>query len=249
MNLNVRWKVLVARGAGRKLLAVVGRIDHSVGGRTDDKTQPFGARRQLPTLPGGGAPKQVIGPPEQDRREPPRYVISRELPTRDAGAPDRCVSFKALRRRFSLEYHGGMAKKLSKLEVVCDGDEIFVVLDGVRIARRGYPGTPEAGTWVSLVPGWIVRDDFGAPRRRGALGQLPPSRPKQVKSGHRPSLPCGGRTVACRLPPALGRPAGLRPPSDSLGLGPAGVALPHGPRGGGVGGRTALLGSGPLPQP
>jgi hypothetical protein len=38
-----------------------------------------------------------------------------------------------------------------------DHDEIFVVLDGVRIARRGYPGTPEAGTWVSLVPGWIVR--------------------------------------------------------------------------------------------
>jgi hypothetical protein len=57
-----------------------------------------------------------------------------------------------------------MVKKLSKLEVIGghgeDHDEIFVVLDGVRIARRGYPGTPEAGTWVSLVPGWIVRDDF-----------------------------------------------------------------------------------------
>jgi hypothetical protein len=38
-------------------------------------------------------------------------VISRELPTPDAGAPDRCVSSKALRRRFSLEYQGGMSKR------------------------------------------------------------------------------------------------------------------------------------------
>jgi len=57
-----------------------------------------------------------------------------------------------------------MTKKLRKLEIIGehgeDRDEVFVVLDGVRIARRGYPGTPEAGTWVSLVPGWIVRDDF-----------------------------------------------------------------------------------------
>ena len=37
--------------------------------------------------------------------------------------------------------------------------DMFVVVDGVRIARRGYPGTSEAGTWVSLAPGWEVVDD------------------------------------------------------------------------------------------
>jgi hypothetical protein len=36
---------------------------------------------------------------------------------------------------------------------------MFVVVDGVRIARRGYPGTPQARTWVSLEPGWEVVDD------------------------------------------------------------------------------------------
>jgi hypothetical protein len=36
------------------------------------------------------------------------------------------------------------------------GRDIFVVVDGVRIARRGRPGTPEAGTWVSLESGWTV---------------------------------------------------------------------------------------------
>jgi hypothetical protein len=37
--------------------------------------------------------------------------------------------------------------------------DMFVVVDGVRIARRGYPGTPQAGSWVSLEPGWEVVDD------------------------------------------------------------------------------------------
>jgi hypothetical protein len=37
--------------------------------------------------------------------------------------------------------------------------DMFVVVDGVRIARRGYPGTSQAGTWVSLEPGWEVVDD------------------------------------------------------------------------------------------
>jgi hypothetical protein len=31
-----------------------------------------------------------------------------------------------------------------------------VVVDGVRVAKRGHPGTPEAGTWISMVPGWTV---------------------------------------------------------------------------------------------
>ena len=40
-------------------------------------------------------------------------------------------------------------------------NNIFVVVDGLRIAQRGQPGTPQAGTWVSLEPGWSVRDGQG----------------------------------------------------------------------------------------
>ena len=38
-------------------------------------------------------------------------------------------------------------------------DEMYVVFDGVRIAKRGRPNTPQAGTWVSLEPGFVVLDN------------------------------------------------------------------------------------------
>jgi hypothetical protein len=38
---------------------------------------------------------------------------------------------------------------------------LYVVGDGVRIAKRGHPDTPQARTWVSLEPGWSVRDGGG----------------------------------------------------------------------------------------
>ena len=38
---------------------------------------------------------------------------------------------------------------------------MFVVVDGEKIARRGYPGTPQARTWISLEPGWEVLDGDG----------------------------------------------------------------------------------------
>ena len=41
-----------------------------------------------------------------------------------------------------------------------DGKEVFVVFDGVKIAKRGHPGTREAGTWVSIRPGWSVHDEL-----------------------------------------------------------------------------------------
>ena len=47
---------------------------------------------------------------------------------------------------------------MSEVKVVKDGGLFFVEIDGVRIARRGYPGTPQAGTWVSIEPGWEVLD-------------------------------------------------------------------------------------------
>jgi hypothetical protein len=37
-----------------------------------------------------------------------------------------------------------------------DGQDTFVVADGVTIAKRGRPRIAHAGTWISLEPGWTV---------------------------------------------------------------------------------------------
>ena len=54
-----------------------------------------------------------------------------------------------------------MAKVLDEVEnmqIVKDGNDLFVEVDGVRIAQRGHPGTPQDGIWVSIEPGWEVHD-------------------------------------------------------------------------------------------
>ena len=35
---------------------------------------------------------------------------------------------------------------------------MVVFIDGLKIAKRGHPGTPQARTWVALEPGWRVLD-------------------------------------------------------------------------------------------
>ena len=47
------------------------------------------------------------------------------------------------------------------IEVVGEGEacEMFVLFDGVRIAKRGRPGTPQARTWIAIEPGFAVFDD------------------------------------------------------------------------------------------
>jgi hypothetical protein len=47
-------------------------------------------------------------------------------------------------------------KQQPECTIESDGLSLFVVFDGVRIAKRGEPGTPQAGTWVSLEPGYEV---------------------------------------------------------------------------------------------
>ena len=42
------------------------------------------------------------------------------------------------------------------VSIECEDGDIFVVADGVKIAKLGNPGTTE--TWVSLEPGWTVRN-------------------------------------------------------------------------------------------
>jgi hypothetical protein len=60
-----------------------------------------------------------------------------------------------------------MAKKKTKpehetaflVEPDDDGEmHLYVVHDGVKIAERGFPGTPQAKQWISLKPGCEVRD-------------------------------------------------------------------------------------------
>ena len=57
----------------------------------------------------------------------------------------------------------GWAKRLAdgemcKAALESDGTDVFVVCNGVRIAKRGQPGTPQDQTWVSLEPGYTVWD-------------------------------------------------------------------------------------------
>jgi hypothetical protein len=47
-------------------------------------------------------------------------------------------------------------KRPPTLTVRNDGEDTFIVADGVTIAKRGRPGTAYAGTWISLEPGWTV---------------------------------------------------------------------------------------------
>lgn len=47
---------------------------------------------------------------------------------------------------------------MAECKIVRDAHDLFVVRDGVKIAKRGRPGMPQAGQWVSLKPGYAVRD-------------------------------------------------------------------------------------------
>ena len=56
--------------------------------------------------------------------------------------------------------------KAPPFEVQADGTDLYAVFHGVQIAKRGAKGTPQARTWISLEPGYRVRDEYG---ERGAL--------------------------------------------------------------------------------
>ena len=45
-----------------------------------------------------------------------------------------------------------------KAEIESDGRDLFVVFNGVKIAKRGQPGSAQAGQWISLEPGYRVLD-------------------------------------------------------------------------------------------
>jgi hypothetical protein len=37
----------------------------------------------------------------------------------------------------------------------------FLMVDGLKVARRGYRDTSEEGTWVAIEPGWEAKDVQG----------------------------------------------------------------------------------------
>ena len=49
--------------------------------------------------------------------------------------------------------------KMCECVMESDGAELYVTFDGVRIAKRGHPDTAQAGTWVSIEPGYAVYDN------------------------------------------------------------------------------------------
>jgi hypothetical protein len=51
-----------------------------------------------------------------------------------------------------------MARKTSPAKIESDGSDIFFVLEGKRIAKRGRPGTPHHKRWIPLEPGFTVHD-------------------------------------------------------------------------------------------
>lgn len=46
---------------------------------------------------------------------------------------------------------------LGEVVMEYDGYDIFIIVNGMKIAKRGHPGTPQAQTWISLEPGWYVQ--------------------------------------------------------------------------------------------
>jgi hypothetical protein len=48
-----------------------------------------------------------------------------------------------------------MTKK-PPVEIKEIGDELFVMVDGVKIAMRAKRGTGRGGSWIAIEPGWSV---------------------------------------------------------------------------------------------
>ncbi len=54
------------------------------------------------------------------------------------------------------DIHSRKTLRNPDIAILCDGEDIFVTVDGVKIAKRGHPDTPHAKTWIALEPGWAV---------------------------------------------------------------------------------------------
>jgi hypothetical protein len=59
------------------------------------------------------------------------------------------------------------SKPQPQCEIVWEGIDLFVMVEGVKIAKLGEPGTPQP--WVPLEPGWRVLD---GKRKRNGTAEL-----------------------------------------------------------------------------
>lgn len=62
------------------------------------------------------------------------------------------------KRKKFIEKLAAVGRGAGKAELMSDGSDLFVLLDGSPIAQRGRPGTEQAGQWVSTQPGYRVID-------------------------------------------------------------------------------------------
>ena len=37
-----------------------------------------------------------------------------------------------------------------------DGHDLWIIVNGAKVAKRGRPKTPEAGSWIALAPGFTA---------------------------------------------------------------------------------------------
>jgi hypothetical protein len=57
-----------------------------------------------------------------------------------------------------------MSDELPTVELRTVEGELFVVVDGLNIAKRGKPGSPHAGRWIAVEPGWSILELEGGNR-------------------------------------------------------------------------------------
>ena len=71
---------------------------------------------------------------------------------------DRMRTNEANMRKKEVARRAMTKKKGPECIVEITKTDIYVVYDGVRIAKRGKPGTPQAKTWIPLEPGFAVHN-------------------------------------------------------------------------------------------
>jgi hypothetical protein len=142
------WKCRVVLRQSRELAQQVldGKIALHAAFNEASPPTPRSTRERRPLRPERPAPKETTTAPKCQAVSVATPSCARGAAQRERGNPGGTVNSKGVH----------IADKPKEIEIVSDGRDMFAVVDGVRIAKRGRPGTPEAGTWVTLVAGWTV---------------------------------------------------------------------------------------------
>jgi hypothetical protein len=80
------------------------------------------------------------------------------LPWRTGTESTNLLRTAPIGRSWSGDAKSGKLEMTKKppVEIKEIGNELFVLVDGVKIAMRGKPDTAHAGTWIAIEPGWSV---------------------------------------------------------------------------------------------